>query len=186
MATQTLLTVEKFLELPDQEGVIRELDEGRIIEMSAPSFPHAVIVARITHLLMVFTEKTGSEFIVAVGSGFALAADTMRIPDVFLIRKPAARDAPVIRGGALAVAPDLAVEVVSPSDSASDLDRKGHQYLAAGAPLVWVIYPVTKTIMVYRKSGERQEFAVGQQVSDRELLPGLSIPVDRVFADLEG
>ena len=110
----------------------------------------------------------------------------MRIPDVFLIRKPAARAAPVIRGGALAVAPDLAVEVVSPSDSASDLDRKVHQYLAAGTPLVWVVYPVTKNIMVYRKSGERLEFAVGQQVSDPELLPGLNIPVDEIFADLAG
>ena len=186
MATQTLLTVEKFLELPDQEGLIRELDEGRIIEMSAPSFPHAVIVATVSHLLKVFVEKTGSEFIVAQGSGFALTADTMRIPDVFLIRKPAARDAPVIRGGALAVAPDLAVEVVSPSDSAGDLDRKVHQYLAAGTPLVWVVYPVTKNIMVYRKSGERQEFAVSQQVSDPELLPGLNIPVDKIFADLAG
>ena len=186
MATQALLTVEKFLELPDQEGLIRELDEGRIIEMSAPSFPHAVIVATIAYLLRVFVEKTGAQFIVAQGSGFALVADTMRIPDVFLIRKPAARDAPVIRGGALAVPPDLAVEVVSPSDSAGDLDRKVHQYLAAGTPLVWVVYPVTKNIMVYRKSGERQEFAVGQQVSDPELLPGLSIPVDKIFADLAG
>ena len=185
MATQTLLTVEKFLELPDQEGLIRELDEGRIIEMSAPSFSHAVIVTTIAYLLKVFVEKTASEFIVAQGSGFALAADTMRIPDVFLIRKPAARDAPVIRGGALAVAPDLAVEVVSPSDSAGDLDRKVHQYLAAGTPLVWVVYPVTKNIMVYRKSGERQEFAVSQQVSDPELLPGLNIPVDEIFADLD-
>ena len=68
---------------------------------------------------------------------------------------------------------------------ASDLDRKVHQYLAAGTPLVWVVYPVTENVMAYRKSGERQEFAIGQQVSDAELLPGLSIPVEEIVADLD-
>ena len=84
MATQTILTVEQYLGLPEQEGVIRELDEGRIVEMSPTGFPHGIFVARIAYLLLRHVERTGAPYWVAEGPGFRLGPATVRIPDAFL------------------------------------------------------------------------------------------------------
>jgi Uma2 family endonuclease len=182
MATQTLLTLEQFLELPEQEGLRRELDEGRVIEMSPPSYVHARVVARVAHLLEAWAEQAEGNWQVALGSGFVLEPATMRIPDVFLTRKEAVDSLPVLKGAALQGAPELSVEVVSPSDTAYRLDRSIHQYLKAGTRVVWVIYPESRRVVVHRNEGGISEYGSGEVVAEPELLPGLRIDVNSIFA----
>ena len=62
MATQTLLTAEQFLELPEEEGIIRELDEGRLVEMAPPNLTHGIMVSRVSTLLTRHVEKKGAGF----------------------------------------------------------------------------------------------------------------------------
>jgi Uma2 family endonuclease len=106
----------------------------------------------------------------------------MRIPDVFLTRKASVDSLPVLKGAALQGAPELSVEVVSPSDTAYELDRRIHQYLKAGTQVVWVIYPESRRVIVHRNAGGLAEYTSGEAVAEPELLPGLRVEVDSIFA----
>ncbi len=183
MATQTLLTAEQFLELPEEEGMIRELDEGRLVEMAPPSLIHGIIVSRVSRLLGNHVEEIGTDFWVVEGAGFRLAPETLRIPDVFMVRRSSAESMQVT-GGWYQGAPDLAVEIVSPSDNATDLDRRVHQYLNAGASAVWVFFPETRHVMVYHQDGTRLDLREGRELRLPDLLPELRIDVSRIFEGL--
>ena len=182
MATQTsLLTFEQFMDLPDQEGVRRELDEGALIEMPNPSFAHGTAISDLTGLLFVYREQSGLDFVISNNTGFRLAPDTVRAPDLCLVYAPRLQAMRVERG-ALVSAPDLAVEVVSPSESATDLHRKIGQYLHAGATAVWALYTDTRPVMAHRRNGDIRELTAPQSLQEPDLLPGLSIPVEKIFA----
>jgi len=184
MSTQSLITFEQFMDLPEQDAVRRELDEGRLIEMPNPGAMHSVVQGKTFSRLQIHCDRTGADFHVLQNVDFRLGPDITRAPDVCLVRKPAYAAMQKVRG-ALVGAPDLAVEVVSPSDTAEDIDRKIEQYLAAGAAAVWVFYPETRHIRMDRRSGETRKISGGQKLEEPELLPGFSLPLEEVFAGLE-
>jgi Uma2 family endonuclease len=104
----------------------------------------------------------------------------VRAPDVSLVAKgriPAAG----IPKNYRPVAPDLAVEVVSPSDRFEDVQTKVADYLAAGTRLVWVVEPATRTIFVYRSIRDLQALGEEDELRGEDVLPGFHCPVRRVF-----
>ncbi len=181
MGTPALMTFEQYTDLPEQEGVFRELDEGRVIEMPRPEWLHGALQARMAHLLLNGIERTGADFIGMIKAHFLLAPDVDRAPDVSLLRKSAFATREVVRNS-IRGAPELAVEVVSTSDTAADLDRKVEQYLRAGTTAVWVLYSETRHVMVHRRSGETRKATSGQNIEEPDLLPGFTIAVDQIFA----
>ncbi len=184
MAAQTLISVEEFLDLPAREGARLELTEGRIIEMPSPSPLHCAMQSRLSHRLETWIERTGADFYAFTNLGFVLETATARVPDVSLVRKSSFASMTRVRG-ALRGAPDLAVEIVSEHEPAEDLDLKIRQYLNAGAAAVWTIYPKTRHVLAYRRSGETRDAGPAQALEEPDLLPGLRIPVDDLFAGLE-
>jgi Uma2 family endonuclease len=78
-------------------------------------------------------------------------------------------------------APDLAVEVLSPSDRILDLQQKVRDYLDAGARLVWLVAPQAQTVTVYRADGSAQLLRDQDTLGGEDVLPGLSIPLSDVF-----
>jgi Uma2 family endonuclease len=80
------------------------------------------------------------------------------------------------------IAPDLAVEVVSPSDRAAEVLAKVAEYLEAGTRLVWVVYPQTQKIVVYRPSADVQMLSVSDTLEGGDVVPGFACPVAEVFA----
>jgi len=182
VATQTsVLTFEQFMDLPDQEGVWRELDEGMLIEMPSPSFGHGTAISDLTGLLFAYREQSGLDFVISTNTGFRLAPETVRAPDLCLVYTPRLQAMRVERS-ALVGAPDLAIEVISPSETAAGLNRKIGQYLRAGATAVWALYTDTRSIMAHRRNGEIRELTAGQVLQEPDLLPGLSLPVEKIFA----
>ncbi len=186
MATQTLLGWEQFVELPEREGIRRELDEGRLIETPTPSFLHGNVQGVIFSHLQRWVHETGAEFYITQCVGFRLGEDTERAPDVCAARKETYAGMQRIRGTMHGGAPDVAVEVVSATETAVDLDRKVQQYLKAGTAAVWVVYTETRHIMGYRRSGEARMVVLGQRLEEPELLPGFSVGVEEIFAGVEG
>jgi len=79
------------------------------------------------------------------------------------------------------MAPDLAVEVFSPSDSPAQLMRKIKQYLAAGAHTIWVVYPEQKQVHVIEAAGADRILDAADTLDCPELLPGFSVPVESLF-----
>jgi Uma2 family endonuclease len=86
--------------------------------------------------------------------------------------------------GHLKIAPDFALEVVGPGDSAYEVEEKRLTYLRAGVHLLWVVYPATRTVYVYRLGGFVAVLGEGDTVSDEEVLPGFACSVARFFEDL--
>ncbi len=101
-------------------------------------------------------------------------------PDAAFIRAERIPATPV--RGFFPEAPDLAVEVLSPGDRASEVLAKVQDWLAAGCRAVWVIDPETATVTVYRGLGQIAVLGSAATLSGHDVLPGFSLPVREVFA----
>jgi Uma2 family endonuclease len=114
-------------------------------------------------------------------AGFRLRDDTVRGPDLAFIRRE--RIELVGRRGWGKGAPDLAVEIFSPSDSVRQLMRKVKQYFAAGCHTVWIVYPEQREVNVLEASGADRLLRGDDLLEAPELLPGFSVPVAELFED---
>ncbi|MDP9363937.1 MAG: Uma2 family endonuclease [Chloroflexota bacterium] len=106
--------------------------------------------------------------------------DTVVAPDVAFVRAERL-PSPSERRGFSPVVPDLAVEVVSPSDRQAKVDEKVALYLAAGVPLLWVAYPRRRVVRVHRPGREPVELGEGDVLDGEDVLPGFRLPVADVF-----
>jgi len=150
--------------------------------MTPAGFDHGRIVARIGARLTNFVEQHGLGVVTGAETGFQLARDpdTVRAPDVAFVR--AERVPPGATPGFFQGAPDLAVEVVSPSDRAGELLQKIHDWLDAGCRAVWVVDPASGTISVYRGQGDTVIRKSADELSGDDILPGFKLSVAEIFA----
>ena len=179
MGTKTLLTLEQFLHLPD-DGMQHELNRGELVTMPPPMSAHSEIVRRVHEALLKYVPGSGSGR-VYVEAGYLLRTEpkTIRQPDVSFLQSARAElfsEQRYFEG-----APELAVEVVSPANTAQDLEDKIEQYLAFGAKAVWVIYPKQRRVRVYRVGGEQTVLEETGDITEPELFPGLSIQVRAIL-----
>jgi Uma2 family endonuclease len=178
MATKTLLTIEQFDQLPIREGIFYELNEGEVVTMTEPMPRHNWVRDNIARLTGNFVEerKLGKVFL---ETGYRLSPETVRIPDVSFV--PADRMREIDLDKRIEGAPALAIEVVSPTDLAEELTQKVKQYLAAGAKAVWVFYPKTREVQVFRADGGSFVRREQETLEDPDILPGLSLDLKTVF-----
>jgi Uma2 family endonuclease len=177
MSTATLLTVEQFEQLPQEDGVHYELKDGELVKTADANAGHEQTKSLILCALVPYVVQHPIGRVYAEAS-FALSPSRVCAPDVsFLgIDLAATADPDRIFQGA----PDLAIEVVSDSESALDLRQKIQDYLDAGSKAVWAVYPKLRVIAVYDKSGVRE--LRGDQVLEAcEILPGFQARVNRFF-----
>jgi len=177
VATTTLLTLQQFLELPDDD-LFHELDQGELIAMPPPQEIHGRMQTRLAAILYQFVSQHHLGDVVT-GAGFLLTQDpaTVRAPDVAFLRA----GHPPVTGTYRQSAPDLAVEIVSPSDTPRDLIRKVNQYLEAGGRAVWLLYPASREIHVFEPNSGPRILTPGQTLDAPEILPGFSVRVEEFF-----
>ncbi len=173
----SLLTVEQYAQLPEEETMRTELVEGEIVRVGNAGFVHERLKINCLNSLMRYTfanpiGKVTSETM------FKLAENEGRIPDVCLLLN--ARVPAKAPEGPLEGAPELAFEVVS-SETAEFLERKINLYLATGSRVVWIAYPLERTIRVCRSQGKPEYLREGQYLEEPDLLPGFCVLVDRFF-----
>ena len=173
-----MTTLSEFERLPN-DGVQHELDEGELITTLPPKLRHSRVAWRIAKRLGQLEDKFGGEILVEGGFLLGRGPDTVRQPDVAYITADRTRSAG--DEGYVAGAPDLAIEVASPSDPMIDLDRKVEQYLRAGSKLVWVVMPKHERIRIFRADGTSTVRHRGELLDAPELFPGWSMPVEKVF-----
>jgi Uma2 family endonuclease len=112
------------------------------------------------------------------------AKDLQRRPDVSFVshaRWPIRRRVPDVPVWDLV--PDLAIEVVSPSNSANDVQKRIHEYFNAGVIRVWVVYPEEREVYVYSSPKQIQVLQIGDDLDGGELLPGFRLPLAALFED---
>lgn len=178
------VTPEDLLAMPD--AVNYELVDGRLVERTM-GLQSSRIGWRIGGLLFKFLETH------PIGEAFGPDAGYQCFPDApNKVRKP---DLSFIRDGRLAadgvprghcpISPDLAVEVISPGDEAYDVDDKIDEYLAVDVRLVWVVWPESRTVMVYRQPssplGTVSRLTTADTISGEDVLPGFSCSVKEFF-----
>ena len=179
MATKTLLTVEQFEQLPEEESRRYELDHGELIEVSGPNFEHNDIRGIIEHAFRSYLAKQRLGRVIAEQE-FRLDSDTVRRPDVaFLSAETSARFDKT--KSILEIVPDLVAEVVSSSERADELMRKVNQFLAAGTKCVWVIYPAERKVLAHEPNDQVRVLGEKKNLEAAELLPGFSLPVSQLF-----
>jgi hypothetical protein len=173
--------------LPD----LFEVVNGEIVELPDMSF-YAGLVANRLNCEMAFHLKTndvgrsGVELLYR----FPLPGDETRSrrPDVSYVsyeRWPRTRPIPAT-GNALEIVPDLVAEVVSPTDSAEELNSKVIEYLNAGVLLAWVVYPLSREVHSFRPgAGESRIFRTGDELNAGDILPGFRTPVLLLFPPVE-
>jgi Uma2 family endonuclease len=178
---RTDLTVEDFWALPEEDGVRLELARGQVVREPAPGLPHAWVARHALDLLRRAGEERGLGFVFFdLGCRVATNPDTVRVPDLaFVAAGRFERDG--IPRGFLDGAPDLAIEILSPSNTASEMQRKALEYLDAGARLVWIVDPDTATVILYRSRAEVRILGEDEPLDAGEVIPGLESPVSALF-----
>lgn len=176
-----LLTAEEFAALPE-DGWVSELVRGRVVNMPPPGMGHGGMQAELAARLMGHVKPRGLGRVV-VGSGVILerGPDTVRAPDVALFRSREGDDDRLPAGYAETM-PDLAVEIVSPSDRRPAVRRKAESYLAAGIPLVWIVDPRARTVRVYAAGTEPRVVREGEVLDGGDVVPGFALAVAELFA----
>ncbi|HMQ31838.1 MAG TPA: Uma2 family endonuclease [Chloroflexaceae bacterium] len=179
-ATTRLLTAEEFFALPGSRH--QELVRGEVVDVMPPGGVHGEIALAVGMVLKLWARQ-GPGGVVGVESGFIVeeGPDTVRGPDVYYVRPER-----VPEGGApegfWRIAPDLAVEVVSPGDTAEEVEAKVFEYLAAGTAAVWVVYPRSQRVTVHTPDGLARTYGPEATLALPELLPGFSVAVKELFA----
>jgi Uma2 family endonuclease len=161
-----------------------ELSEGRLIVMSPASMKHGIIAHRFGVRIGVFVESHPIGYVTAAETGYVLhtspdGRDTVRAPDVGFILAERLPDG-VPETGFVPVPPDLAVEIISPSDAAPDVQRKVRDYVRAGTPLIWLVYPDSRTVSVI-KQREMRLLEANDTLDGGDVLPGLTIPLSPIW-----
>lgn len=175
---ERLLTAEEFWEiarLPENEGRRLELEDRVIIEMASSSPVNIVLAGIIAHFLNVHVLPRKLGFVTTPDGGFKLSTGTVRQPDVAFIAQSRMPELPA----EFKIAPDLAVEIVSPSE---DVLKKVKEYLASGTQIVWAVYPDERTIEVFKPDDPRwQTLGIDDTLDGGDVLPGFTLPVKYIF-----
>ncbi len=184
MATATKTwTVEDLLAMPDN-GMRHELVRGELIEMGRPGNRHGRLQLRVGRLLAEKIEDSGLGSVVTdVGAVITREPATVLGPDVavYLGRVGAPLEEPE---GYTDTLPDIVVEIVSPGDSASEVDDKTHLYLDAGVRMVIGVWPKRGGVTVTMPDGITRDYGADDVVDLSPEVPNLTMTVRSIFSGM--
>lgn len=182
---QQTYTVEEFLEIaqqPEYENTRLELLEGELIVMPPSSPLNSEIAGLIVYFFNAYVLPRKLGRVTVTDGGYRIGPRTTLVPDVAFTLY--ARDLDFL-GTVVEGAPDIAVEVISPCESAQDVRDKVWAYLRAGTRLVWAVYPKIKMVDVYHLAAENQlevkQLTIDDTLDGGEVLPGFTLPVKDIF-----
>lgn len=176
-----LMTVEEFLVAAVPDGKV-ELVRGELRVTPPPGAPHGSAAVNLVVALAVHVKANGLGRVFADSFGYILTQlpHTVRVPDLSFVR--ADRLPPEgIGPGLLRFAPDLAVEVLSPSESASELEEKLADYTLSGTRLIWVVDPKRRTVMILDQARPVRWLQEADVLDGEDVVPGFSCRVAEIF-----
>lgn len=183
--TPRMMTVEEFFALP-HTAEKQELIRGELRLTPPAGGPHGVAGTNLVIALGAFVQRDRLGRVFGDGVGYVLTRipHTVRVPDVSFVR--ADRLPPNgVKPGPLQLAPDLAVEVLSPSETASSLAEKLHDYTVAGTPLIWVADPERRSVTIVSAVGPVRSLYEGDMLDGGAVIPGFSCNVAEIFDGIE-
>ena len=177
MSTTRTWTDEELMKLP-RDGFKRELVNGEI-RVSPAGAPHGAVIMSLGALLWRHVTTRGLGHVFDSSTGWRLPSGNLRVPDLsFIARERLPRG---IEAGFLRIAPDLAVEVLSPGDSEREILDKVGEYLAAGVRLAWVIDPDGRCAAVHRSLTSVQSLGPGDALDGEDVVPGFRCALEDIL-----
>jgi Uma2 family endonuclease len=178
--TPTLYTPEDLLTMPD--GDLYELVDGKLVERNMGAWS-SYVGTRLLRRLGNFSEDHFLGWVFGSDASYQCFPHRPRLvrkPDISFIRLGRLPGERAPQGHTL-IAPDLAVEVISPNDLAYDIDERVADFLAASTRLVWVVNPVQRTVLIYRHDGSIAGVREGGELDGEDAVPGFRCPVHLLF-----
>lgn len=177
----TVADLEALYNLPENADKKFELLKGVIYEVPTGTPLHAWIISTLVQIIGTFVKEHNLGFVFSDSVDYYLPNGDVFIPDVSFVsmkRQPTLPDK-------FTIAPDLAIEVVSPTNRPREILNKVESYLESGTLLVWVAYPDEKIVDVYRRTPDGdlllRKFGLSDSLDGEDVLPGLKVAVSAVF-----
>jgi Uma2 family endonuclease len=179
MVATRRVTIDEFSVMPLQGSW--ELVDGEPIELTPAAGKSSRIGGRLYARLADHVEPSELGWAFPAETGFVLFADrtTVRSPDAAVVLRDRLPEPP---DSFVPLAPDLAVEVLSPSDRMADALAKIAMYLDAGVRLVWLIDPASRTVTIFRPDATPTKLVFGEVLDGGNVLPDFSVSVAEIFA----
>jgi Uma2 family endonuclease len=175
-----VFTPEDLLTMPD--GARFELVDGELVERNL-SVLSSMVEGLVYASLLIHARDTNSGLVWpgTLGCRFYVdAPDRVRKPDVTFVRRE--RFSPAFYDdGFLTIRPDIVVEVVSTNDLAKEVDEKIEEYLEAGVPLVWIVYPESRSVQVHRPDSTVTKLHETDELTGENIFPGFRCKVAELF-----
>jgi Uma2 family endonuclease len=159
-----------------------ELIDGILVEKTVGAY-ESYLAVLIASLLRVFVVENKLGFVLGSDSMSRLELDQIRIPDAAFYSWSRFPDRRVPRTAYVDMAPDLAVEVISPSNTRQEMDRKLTDYFSAGTRLVWYIYPSRREVVVFQSPTSQRVLQETEVLDGGDVLPGFQLRLTDYFAE---
>lgn len=176
-------TEQDVIDIRARDKRLCELIDGVLVE-KAMGFTESTLAALLTYFLVGFVREHDLGIVASADGMLRLAPGLVRIPDVSFVswdRLPGRRIPPE---PIPALVPDLAVEVLSKSNTAREMTRKLDDYFAAGVRLVWYIDPKRRTVEVYTAPDQMTVLEEHEPLTGGTVLPGFTLPLSDLFLQL--
>ena len=183
-AEEKVWTDAEFMAL-NRDGHSYEIVNGELIDMGNSGAKHGYVCSILMILLggYVRLQKLGAMF--DSSTAFKMKSGNKRSPDVSFMAKERLQGLDELPDGFLEGAPDLAVEILSPSNTVAEIRGKIVEYFENGARLVWVIHPQEQYVLVYRSSQEPDRLLKSTDSLDgEEIVPEFTLPIAELFQKL--
>ncbi len=173
-------TEQDLIEAVDRDGYLCELVDGVLVEKPVGFYESRLAVVLVS-LLEAFQDASDLGIVLGEGGLMRPAPGLVRIPDVAFYGWAQFNGRLLPRGPILVRTPDLAVEIISPSNTEAEMDRKRGEYFTGGARLVWQVYPDTRRVRVYTAVDQFDEIGEDETLTGGTVLPGFTLSVRRWF-----
>jgi Uma2 family endonuclease len=177
-------TEQDVFDIHDHEDRLYELVDGVLVEKTMGK-QESFLAALIVTFLGGFVNPRQLGFVLGADGMAQLAPGLIRIPDVSFVSWRQVPSRRISRTVALEFAPDLAVEVLSPSNTVREMDAKLRDYFAAGVRLVWYVDPVARNVRVFTAVDKVVVVGENETLTGDPVLPGFTLPLRELFAQLE-
>ena len=176
-------TEQDVIDIEERESRLCELVDGVLVEKTV-GYYESYLAMRLGHFLTGFVEQHRLGIVAGEAGTLRLAPGLVRIPDVSFSSWEQLPGGRIPRQPIADLAPDLAVEVISPGNTPREMERKRQEYLAAGVRLVWYVLPEQQEVHVY--TVDRHEvLTIDQEISGGDVLPGFTLPLRQLFQQPE-
>jgi Uma2 family endonuclease len=169
----------EYMELPQRA----ELVDGKLINMANSGIEHGYIASTLIFWLMGWARSLKLGIVLDSSTAFTMKSGNRRSPDISFLAKSKLKNLTKLPKGYWNGAPDLAVEILSPSNTVAEMNQKIVEYFDNGTQVVWLIHPDQKFVMTdHQPHPDRQLLLIGDFLSEPELFPNCQLAISELFA----